>query len=86
MRVSTSLAAAAALAVSVSAAPNVNDANKNILKGAYIVQFVEGHVSKLPPTTTCAILPQNLWSIDTNILFWHKKYNWDVQELLCMLL
>jgi len=45
MRVSTSLAAAAALAVSVSAAPNVNDANKSILKGAYIVQFMEGHDS-----------------------------------------
>jgi len=49
MRFSSTTVAVALAATSVSAAvPNIKDANKNILKGAYIVQFADEKVIALP--------------------------------------
>jgi len=46
MRFASTTVAVALAASSVSAAvPNIKDANKNILKGAYIVQFTDEKVS-----------------------------------------
>ena len=46
MRFASTTFAVALAASSVSAAvPNIKDANKNILKGAYIVQFTDEKVS-----------------------------------------